>query len=291
MNDIENVIRRSVQSGAVVQPLAPWAEIERRAGSASRPLSLRRGLALGGVAVVLVGALLFGGSSGSGPSPLERASAAVADWPPNQILHLRILTSYNFPQADSLQESWQLTSPPYTMRSVSAFPAGATGGQRSEFTTDSAGAGQQFDWRTGEVAETTNLPVEWRQSGLTPTMHDQMAAWIERSHARSLGTSEVDGHTVVGFEADDWGQRIYVDSQTYLPILAQSFGCGVGDQRRGYDEHYFWELLPATPDNRGLLDVSRQHPSATPVAMSQSAWRAVAGQLGGAVSPPVTPCA
>jgi hypothetical protein len=290
--EIEDILRRAVRATAVPAPLVPWHEIERCARRARRPHWRPRALMVSAAALALAAGFLIAGSTGgSGPSPLQRASAAVVAWPPNQILHLRILTTYNFPQADSLQESWQLTSPPYSMRSISAYPPGAAGAQRVEFATDATGSGEQFDSLSGDVAETTNLPAEWRQTGVAPVTRDQMQAWVDRSHATNLGESEVDGHEVVGFESAAWRERIFVDAQTYLPVLDQSFGCGVGAQRNGYDEHYSWELLPSTPANLALLDVAAQHPAAPAVALSESGWRALAGQLGGLVKPPITPCA
>lgn len=96
--------------------------------------------------------------------------------------------------------------------------------------------------------------------------------------------------TILGFEA--FGDtRIYLDAETHLPVMDQSFGIGVGDQRRGYDRHYAWELLPATPQNLNLLDVSAQHSDAATVPLTGSAFTSIDGQLGGLIRPPITPAA
>lgn len=289
MTDVEELLRTSLKAAPPVGPLAPWREIESRARRTRRTRWKRRCIVLGATTVALTGALLLAGSfDRSGPSPLARAGAAVVNWPPNQILHARILTTYNFPQPDSLEESWQQTSPPYATRYLSAFPADATGRQRSEFSADANGTGQAFDWRSDQVIQTTNLPAEWRPTGVAQTTHDQMQALISNGHWKSLGTSEIDGHQVLGFEAFG-DSRIYLDAQTYLPVMEQSFDIGVGDQRRGYDRHYTFDLLPATPANRNLLDVSQQHPDAPTVPLTGPAWSAIEGQLGALINPPITP--
>jgi hypothetical protein len=277
MNGIEELVRRSVRSAAPPAPLAPWREIERRARLERRPRWIRRGFALAALAVALAGALLFGGSTnGSGPSPLERASAAVADWQPNQILYVRQLMVSHFAQPDQVGESWQLTSPPYTSRVRSEFPAGGTA---FESATNATGFGQGYDWRTNQVIQTADVHPDWRPTGVEQATRDELQSWLESSHARSLGPSEVDGHHVVGFEAFGH-QRIFLDAETYLPVLSQSYGLGSGDERLGYDIHYTWKVLPATPGNMGLLDVSSGHADAAVVNLSGDAWRKQEFELG-----------
>lgn len=289
MNDLEELLRGSVRSAAVPAPLLPWAEIERRAHRAPRSRWVVRGAALGVLALALVGVLLFGGStSGSGPSPLARAAAAVADWPPDQILHVRVLMTSNFPQPDELEESWQLTSPPYTQRTVTEFPAGGSGAQVVESSLDANGFGQGFDWRSNEVLQTTGVGSDWRPTGVSQATRDEMEGLLHNGNWKDIGESDVDGHHVVGFEA--FGDaRVYLDSTTFLPVMDQSFGIGVGAERRGYDRHYTWELLPATAENRALLDVAKQHPGAAVTTLPGDAWRALEIELGGLWHPPVTP--
>jgi hypothetical protein len=276
MSEIDDLIRRSAGPVAV-PPLAPWHEIERRAGLARRP---RRGLILGGLALALAAALLFGDvTRGSGPSALQRAGAAVADWPAGEILHTQIHMVSNFPQADHFEETWQLTSPPYTRHTRSWFGGPAPSEEIVESVTDADGFGQGYDWRSNVIVQTDDVPGYWREEGVSQSTREDMQAWVSNSHAKSLGESEVDGHHVVGYEA--WGsERIFVDSQTYLPVLTQSFGIGVGAQRRGYDQHYTWELLPASPQNRGLLDLTQVHPGASVSKLGSGAWRRAEMELG-----------
>ncbi len=289
MSDIEDLLRRAVRAAAPAVPLAPWGEVERRAKGRRRPRWVLRGLVLGTLALALVAALLFGGATdGSGPSPLERASAAVGDWPPNQILHMRTLMVSHFDQPDQLTEIWQLTSPPYTQHVVNEFPAGGTGADRVESAIDANGLGQAYDWRTNEVIQTSDVHPDWRPTGVEQSTREEIRGWLENSHAISLGESVVDGHHVLGFEA--FGHdRLYVDTDTYLPVLDQSFGLGTGDERRGYDHHYTWELLPATEQNRALLTVAASHPDASVVTLSGDAWRTAEFQLGSLMKPLTVP--
>jgi hypothetical protein len=289
MSDIEDLLRDAMRDATPAVPLAPWGELERRAPSRRRPRWVLRGLALGALTLVLGVALLFGGeTNGSGPSPLERASAAVGDWPPNQILHMRTLMVSHFDQPDQLTETWQLTSPPYTQHVVNEFPAGGTGADRVESAIDANGFGQGFDFRTNEVIQTSDVHPDWRPTGVEQSTRDEIRGWLENSHATSLGESVVDGHHVLGFGA--FGHdRLYVDAETYLPVLDQSFGFGTGDERRGYDHHYSWELLPATAQNRALLDVAAGHPGARVTTLSGDAWRAAEFDLGSLMKPLTVP--
>jgi hypothetical protein len=289
MSDLEDLLRRGVRDATPAVPLAPWGEIERRARRWHRSRWALRGAALGVLALVLAGALLFGGgTNGSGPSPIARAAAAVVDWPSNQILHVRMRMTSNFAQPDELEESWQLTSPPYTRRVVTAFPAGGTGAQAVESAMASDGTGQAFDWRRNEVVQTTGVGDDWRPTGVEQTTRDEMQALMANGNWKSIGESDIDGHHVVGFEAFGTA-RLYLDATTFLPVMDQSFGYGVGDERRGYDRHYTWELLPVTPANRALLDVAAQHPNAPVVTLPGPAWRALEIELGGLWKPPITP--
>ena len=72
-------------------------------------------------------------------------------------------------------------------------------------------------------------------------------------------------------------------------MLDRSFGFGSGDERRGYDHHYSWELLPATPENLELLDVGRAHPGAVVSTLSGDAWRAAQFALGALMKPLTVP--
>jgi hypothetical protein len=143
MNDLDELIRSSLREDRRPLPeLAPWREIEQSARSVGR-IRARRGFVIGAATIAVASGLLFSGSlDRAGPSPLEHASAAVVDWPPNQILHMRIVMTSNFNQPDFVEESWQLTSPPYTLRTRDAFPANGTGAQVVESAEDANGLGQ-----------------------------------------------------------------------------------------------------------------------------------------------------
>jgi hypothetical protein len=169
-----------------------------------------------------------------------------------------------------IEDTWQLTSPPYTTRIVNSFADGEPA-DTTESTLDGNGNGAFYDQSTNQVVETTNLDAAWRPTAVDSETHDAIQGWITRSHATSLGAGEVDGRQVIGFEA--WGsERMYIDAQTYLPVMDQSYGMGVGAERNGYDTHYTFELLPDTPANHALVDIAAQHPGAAVEALPAPAW-------------------
>ena len=55
-------------------------------------------------------------------------------------------------------------------------------------------------------------------------------------------------------------------------MLDQSFGMGSGPERKGYDIHYTFDLLPDTGANRQLVDVAAQHPDAAVESLAGGAW-------------------
>jgi hypothetical protein len=288
MSSIDSVIRRALEELPAPAPLVPWPEIERRALRARRPRWLGRGLALGAAALLVAGALLLSGSlDRAGTSPLARASAAVSSWPPDRILHLRILMVSHFNQPDELEESWQRTSAPFTVRRRTAFPANGSGRQVVESVASANGLGQLYDWRSRRVVRTTHAPAPWRPLGIEQQTRDELKAMLVANRWKPLGASTIDGHRVLGFSVSD--ARLYIDSTTYLPVLLRSSGIGVGAERRGYDLRYSWELLPATRDNLHLLDLTFEHPHAAVVSRGGRAWNTLADRLGRAWRPPITP--
>jgi hypothetical protein len=290
MTEIENLLRSGLRGASSPHPLKPWPEIERLAGLRRRRRRIHRAAILAAATLVAIAALLVGGieNGGTGPSPFQRASAAVVAWPPNEILHVRIRMVSNFDQPDAVQDTWQLTSAPYTQHTIASFPAGGQPSDTSDWASDATGFAQGYDWRTNEVVQTSDAPLEWRPTGLDQSTRDEMQALIAREDATSLGTSIRDGHTVVGFEIDG-DSRIYLDATTYLPVLTQSFGMGVGSQKLGYDQYYTWDILADTPANRALLDLSNQHADATTATVTGPAWVAIESTLGGQLKQPIIP--
>jgi hypothetical protein len=274
VSQVDELLREAVRDTDIPPLTARWSEIERAAAGLRRRRRIRRGLALGGASLALAALLLLAGglTGGSGPSPLERASAAVTAWPPNQILHTRIRLVSHFDQPVYLEDVWQLTSPPYTERIVNSFDDGVPA-DTVDSVWDANGNGQVYDSGSNRLLETTDVRTAWRPTDVVEggQTRDEMQGWVANSHATSLGESDVDGHHVLGFEAFG-DSRIFVDATTYLPVLSQSFGIGVGDQRNGYDQHYTWDLLPATPANLPLLDLTAQHPDASTATLAGPAW-------------------
>ena len=275
MSDIDDLLRESVRSVAEALRACAVAR-SSTALTARRPRWARRGF-VAALALALAGALLVGNPTGSRrPSPLERASAAVSDWPPNQILHARQLMVSHFDQPDQLQESGNSRAR-RTRGTRHRISCRRDGGDRIE-SANAEGLGQAFDSRTNEVGHPDRvLRLEaHRRRADDARRHRGLVA---NSHASSLGESEVDGHRVLGFEAFGHA-RLYVDAETYLPMLDRSFGFGIGDERRGYDHHYSWELLPATARTSG----SWTCPCASRCSvatLSGDAWRAAQFALGG----------
>ncbi len=165
-------------------------------------------------------------------------------------------------------DEWQLTSAPFTRRVVTAVA-----GDRQEVASSGDGRGQLFDPGSGQLVETAALPASWRPAAIDETSREQMEGYLTQVGARALGRSRVDGHDVLGFEA--FGHdRFYLDAATFLPVVWQSYGMGSGEQQRGYDVHYAWQLLDDTAGNRGLLDVAAQHPGVPTSALAGTAWQA-----------------
>jgi hypothetical protein len=274
MSEIDNLLRGAVR--ATAKPLHPlrWDEIERDAAVRRRARRRRRGAGIGIAAAALAATLVLHGGAvgGSGPSPLERANAAVSAWPAGMILHTEQRTVSHFDQPVYLEDTWQLTSPPYTKRIVNSFVDGVPA-DTTETTLDADGNGAFYDRATNQVVETTNLSASWRPTGVDADSDSRatIQGWITRAHPTSLAARDVDGHHVLGFEA--WGtERIFIDAQTYLPVMDQSFGMGTGAESKGYDNHYSYELLPDTPANRQLVDIEPQHPDAALEQLAGPAW-------------------
>ena len=278
----ESVLRSAV--AAPPPELVDWAEIERRASRTRR--SRRRIALLAAVGALAVAALLLVGGVGRDgrPSELERARAALsAPWPAGEILHQQQRMVSHFDQPAAVVDSWQLTSAPYTKRTVSLFEDGKAS-DRLEMMSAADGHGQLYDWRSNTVAETDGVGPDWQPTGVDQSTRSEMLAWLDREHPESLGPSVVDGHPVVGFELTGpqgrGTDRVFLDAATYLPVMTQSFGWGTGELAKGYDEHYRWELLPDTEANRALLDVAALHTDATVEPSDAAAWRARATELG-----------
>jgi hypothetical protein len=272
MIEIEDLLRAALHVPAPPLSVAHWSEIERDAAARRRRRRRRRVVGIGAAATAVAATLvLYGGAiGGSGPSPLERASAAVSTWPAGMILHTQQRMVSHFDQPVYVEDTWQLTSPPYTKRIVNSFADGVRA-DTTESTLDGNGNGAFYDGSANQLVETTNLDASWRPTEVDTETHDAIQAWIANSHATSLGSSEVDGRQVIGFEA--WGsERMYIDAQTYLPVMDQSYGMGVGPERNGYDTHYTFELLPDTGANHELVDLAAQHPGAAIATLPASAW-------------------
>jgi hypothetical protein len=269
---VEQLLRRAVR-GTRPPALPAWEHVASRTAV---PRRRRRGvlaLAAAGLAAALL--LTVGGIDRSGrPSTVERARAALAQpWPADRILHVRTTTVFHYDQPDVVLDEWQLTSAPFSRRVVTEVA-----GERQELATSGDGRGQAFDVRSGQVAETAALPASWRPAAVDETSREQMEGYLAQVGARALGSSRVDGHDVLGFEA--FGHdRFYLDAETFLPVLWQSYGLGTGAQRRGYDVHYTWQLLDDTEANRALLDVAAQHPGAPTGAVAASGWQELVNAL------------
>jgi hypothetical protein len=275
---VEQLLRRAVRSAP--PPAVPsWEQVETAAAHRRRPRRRVR-VALAAAVLALAALLAVGGLGRNGrPSTIARAKAGLLHpWPAEHILHVTTRTVFHFDQPDVVDESWQLTSAPFTRRGVTTIEDGDPA-DRLEMTVSGDGRGQLYDWRTGQVVASSAIPVDYRPTSIGETSRDQMGRWLTQTGARELGPSEVDGHHVLGFEA--FGHdRFYLDADTFLPVLWQVYGMGTGDQSKGYDVHYQWQLLDDTKDSRQLLDVAAQHPGAGSVDASGDAWRQRAMALG-----------
>jgi hypothetical protein len=206
-------------------------------------------------AVVLVGTAGEAGPSVADAAIIHRADAALSP-PPNAILHTKLVG------AGVGAESWQLTSPPYTVVGMKG-PLGQQQEQGSEGTTSS-------------VYDPTSNTIQQHAGSSPVTFDDPLAQVRQELHAgraEVLGSTTTDGVPTYkirfesngGFSSDSL--VAYVDKHTYRPILLSD------PQRDGTIVQLrvvALEYLPRTPANLRLLSLTARHPGARVVVDSGS---------------------
>jgi hypothetical protein len=213
--------------------------------------------ALAGAALLVAGIFSGGGPSIADAAIIQRAHAALTP-PPNQIFHTAVAGG------GFEAETWQLTSPPYSMLASK----GAAGGRTSEQVT----TGSMVSWWDSatdtiheEVAPTPQQPFD---DPLAQVRHE-----LSAGRARVLGTATVDGKPTYEIQFGRKGQFdahspvAYVDQTTYRPLVL-SAPQHDGSIRRLHVTAF--EYLPKTEPNMRLLSLRARHPSARVVAKGSS---------------------
>jgi hypothetical protein len=107
----------------------------------------------------------------------------------------------------------------------------------------------------------------------SPAFRDQILALLKSGGARVDGHRTIDGRDTIEISSADGHTIYYVDPDSYEPVELDTTGTDGGTALR----FRTYETLPAE-GNRGLLDLTAQHPSAT-VDRNASDWRAAQARL------------
>jgi hypothetical protein len=213
---------------------------------------------------VLAAVGAFGGSavSAADAAIIRHADAAITP-PPNMIFHSRVVGD------GFAAESWQLTSPPYSLLvykgpSNSPVPENAQSGSTSE----------SWDPATNTIHEQLGTSPQQFNSPLA-----DVRTALDRGEATVIGTATINGEPtyMIRFASkDSYNQALvaYVDKQTYRPVLLR-------DPQGNGSIVMLWvkafEFLPANAANRRLLSLTGRHPTAA-VVVDQSATPKVGGK-------------
>jgi hypothetical protein len=253
--------------------------VTRDMGRRARRRRLVTGATVAAVAAIAVfaGIAAFGIPGAHGPSGVDSASAvdkaaAALASPDGVIVHLHIVgtqapaqpaaTASGTTAAGDIKdpkavrwedESWQLTSEPFTRRQVENGPgaptaeSGVVDGRSAlyEAATDTVyTGGEPWDGSYGE--------------GEADSFRQKALAGLASGDAHVAGHETVDGRDALKIVVSP--EEVYlVDAQTYDPIEWRTRGTS----ETGTLRFVAYEKLPVTPDNRKLLDLRAQHPDAT----------------------------
>ena len=292
MSDIEDLLRRAVRDATPAVPLAPWGETGApRAAWHRRPrwVAPRARARHPRARARRQRSCSAGRRTARARRRLRALAAAVVDWPSNQILHVRMLMMSNFAQPDELEESWQLTSPPYTRRVVNGSPR-----RHRRAAVESAIGLERNSVRPSTGARTRSCRraacgADWRPTGVEQPTRDEIAAGSATAMRRASARATWTGTTWSASRPSAHDAPVRRRRDVSCRCIDQSFGYGVGHERRGYDRHYTWELLPVTPANRALLDVAAQHPDAPLVTLPGPSVACARDRARRPLKPPVTP--
>jgi hypothetical protein len=107
----------------------------------------------------------------------------------------------------------------------------------------------------------------------SPAFRTQILALLESGEARVVGHKTIDGRDTIEITSADGHTSYYVDPHTYEPVELDTTGTGGGVALR----FLTYKALPAR-GNRGLLDLTAEHPNAT-VDRDAADYRAAQARL------------
>ncbi len=239
----------------------------RKSGTRHRKL-IWRGAIVAGAAIVVLAVLsivnLFGPG---GPSLVEKAVAAL-DPREDAIIHVKISgheTGKDGYVSDWTEESWALTSSPYTRRDVQAF----SGSPVTESVQDSTGFAQVYDAATNTIYQPPQSGVFQVEGGQPDPYRDMILELLQSGDAVVEGTETIGGRECTRIAATKdygtapdgtkYGTWYLVDAGTKDPVEWRMTRDGGKAVQIRFD---VYEQLPATPENLALLDLAVQHPGA-----------------------------
>jgi hypothetical protein len=271
-------------------------------------------LALAGAVAAGVGLGAFSLVPGSGPSAVARAAAALRD-SGGTILHIDMAVHETGDTGSSstyTEETWQEASAPFTYRSVRT-----ENGVRIDVVTHNDGSSELYDATTNTIYSVTSGGLrEVKQSQLPPAPPaaklrpaspseapmpigkpslnpapepGTQSAADDPLRARVLGILQsglvseeghvtVDGRDALKLASTDGTATIFIDPQTYEPILWQMSG---GPNGAGLSAHFdVYQRLADTQANATLFDLRAQHQGAR-VDTSPADYAAALARLSG----------
>jgi hypothetical protein len=250
-----NARAASVHRAFTPPPARSW-----RHGRFGAGLAGALGLAL--VAVAL-SAGLGGGGAGTADAAIIRHAEAALALPPDRILHVK-LEGGGF-----VAETWQLTSPPYSLLADKG-PVGAAPMQEALTGTTA----ESYDPATDTIRET---PITKRAAPSDPLASVRVA--LAQGRARVLGSAVTDGTPTYEIQFADKGgfdsQSLiaYVDRASYRPVVLSD------PQRSGSVVRLrvvAFRYLPVTRENLRALSLTARYPTARVLGGSAGSTSAAA---------------
>ncbi|HEV3055600.1 MAG TPA: hypothetical protein VGX45_13150 [Solirubrobacteraceae bacterium] len=202
--------------------------------------------------LALTGAFGSGGASVADAAIIHHADAALTP-PPNMILHVKVAGD------GFVAESWQLTSPPYSVLEYKG-PIGATTPQDAQDGTTSS----YWDPATNSIHVLHGASPQTFENPIA-----QVKQALHAGQARVTGSATQDGVQTYAITFSGTGAlTVYVDKSSYRPVAIDD------PQRDGTVVHLqvlALEYLPANDVNRQLLALRHWHPTARVVTDAPSA--------------------
>ncbi|HLA82070.1 MAG TPA: hypothetical protein VJP78_10725 [Thermoleophilia bacterium] len=224
-------------------------------------------LVAGAVVIVLAVLSTVNVFGADGPSIVDKAAAAV-DPRENAIVHVKITGSESGKGgyiSTWTEESWALTSSPYTRRDIQAFD----GSPAVETVQNSEGLSQAYVAGTNTIYQPPQKVGFRVEGGQASPYRDMILELLTSGEAVMEGAETVNGRECVVIAATKeygnapdgtpYGTWYVVDAKTYDPVewrMTRDGGKAVTMRFEVYEQ------LPADEEGLALLDLAAQHPGA-----------------------------